>query len=210
MSQLKFAVLDFGVSHLTTRQIKERLPGIKQVSLVDQRLKELPRLMASDWARCQQFPQHILAAARQAVDKNAVTRFRPQVFVFTLDASEPMLREAMGNHVICTFTATPERYQEHLHAMQQLDMVCELVDALKRCSNDDPAFTKISQSLELTPQERATITMHPALVQAMLEDYQLVAQRLAQPLKTWLSAGWTPAPVKQPQSKYHAPIAIHA
>ena len=47
MSQLKFAVLDFGVSHLTTRQIKERLPGIKRVGLVDQRLKELPALMGT-------------------------------------------------------------------------------------------------------------------------------------------------------------------
>ena len=77
MSQLKFAVLDFGVSHLTTRQIKERLPGIKRVGLVDQRLKELPALMGTAWEQCPQFAQHILGAAQQAVDANAATRFRP-------------------------------------------------------------------------------------------------------------------------------------
>lgn len=210
MNQLKFAVLDFGVSHLTTRQIKERLPGIKRVGLVDQRLKELPALMGAQWERCPQFALHILGAARQAVDANAATRFRPQVFVFSMEASESILREAMGHHAICTFTATPDEYHAHLHAMQQLDMVCTLVDALQRCSSVDPAFTRISQALELTPQERATITMHPALVQAMLEDYALVAQRLAQPLKAWLNAGWEPAPTKKPLSKYHAPIALHA
>jgi hypothetical protein len=210
MSQLKFAVLDFGVSHLTTRQIKERLPGIKRVSLVDQRLKELPALMGTAWEKCPQFAQHTLGATRQAVDPSATTRFRPQVFVFSMDASESILRDAMGQHVICTFTATPDLYQEHLHAMQQLDMVCGLVDAIQLCSSNDPTFTRISQALELTPQERATITMHPALVQAMLEDYQLVAQRLAQPLKVWLDTGWEPAPLKQPLSPYHAPIALHA
>lgn len=210
MSQLKFAVLDFGVSHLTTRQIKERLPGIKRVSLVDQRLKELPALMGTAWEQCPQFAQHTLGAARQVVDLSAATRFRPQVFVFTMDASEPILREAMGHHVVCTFTATPELYQEHLQAMQQLDMVCGLVDALQRCSSADSTFTRISHALELTPQERATITMHPELVQAMLDDYDLVAQRVAKPLKTWLDAGWAPAPIKPPLSRYHAPIALHA
>ncbi len=210
MSQLKFAVLDFGVSHLTTRQIKERLPGIKRVSLVDQRLKELPALMGGAWERCQQFALHILGATRQAVDPSTATRFRPQVFVFSMDASEPILRDAMGHHVICTFAATPDLYQEHLHAMQQLDMVCNLVDSLQRCSSSDPTFTRMSQALELTPQERTTIAMHPALVQAMLEDYALVVQRLTQPLKAWLSAGWEPAPLKPPRSPYHAPIALHA
>ena len=210
MSQLKFAVLDFGVSHLTTRQIKERLPGIKRVGLVDQRLKELPALMGTAWDQCPQFAQHILGAARQAVDTNAATRFRPQVFVFSMEASEPVLREAMGHHAICTFIATPQDYQAHMHAMQQLDMVCGLVDALQRCSSVDPTFARISQALELTPHERATISMHPALVQAMLEDYALVTQRLAQPLRAWLSAGWEPAPVKKPLSPYHAPITLHA
>jgi hypothetical protein len=210
MSQLKFAVLDFGVSHLTTRQIKERLPGIKRVSLVDQRLKALPALMGAAWEKCPQFAQHTLSASRQAVDASATTRFRPQVFVFTMDASESTLREAMGHHVVCTFTATPQLYQEHLHAMQQLDMVCDLVDALQRCSSADPTFTRISQALALTPQERATISMHPALVQAMLDDYHLVAQRLAKPIKIWLDAGWAPAPVKPTLSPYHAPIALHA
>jgi hypothetical protein len=210
MSQLKFAVLDFGVSHLTTRQIKERLPGIKRVGLVDQRLKELPALMGAAWEPCQQFAQHILGAARQAVDASAAARFRPQVFVFSMDASEPILREAMGLHTICTFTATPDQYLAHLHSIQQLDMVCGLVEALQRCSNADPTFTRISQALELTPQERATITMHPELVQAMLEDYDLVAQRLKRPLTAWLDAGWKPAPMKAPLSLYHAPIALHA
>lgn len=210
MNQLKFAVLDFGVSHLTTRQIKERLPGIKRVSLVDQRLKALPALMGTAWDQCPQFAQHTLSASRQAVDTSTASRFRPQVFVFTMDASEPLLREAMGHHVVCTFTATPEQYQEHLHAMQQLDMVCGLIDALQRCSSNDPTFTRISQAIELTPKERATITMHPELVQAMLEDYNLVFQRVAKPLKTWLDAGWTPAPAKPPLSRYHAPIALHA
>lgn len=210
MSQLKFAILDFGVSHLTTRQIKERLPGIKRVSLVDQRLKELPALMGTAWERCPQFAQHILGAARQAVDTSNVARFRPQVFVFSMDASESILREAMGHHAICTFIATPDQYQAHVHAMQQLDMVCGLVDALRRYSSADPTFTRISQALELTPKERATISMHPALVQAMLEDYDLVTQRLAQPLKAWLDAGWEPPPIKTPLSQYHAPIALHA
>ncbi len=210
MSQLKFAVLDFGVSHLTTREIKEKLPGIKRVGLVDQRLKKLPALMHAEWDDCTKFAEHILDAARQAVDPTAATRFRPQVFVFCMDTSEALLREAMGTHVICTFIAAPERYKANVHAMGQLDKVSRLIDGLQRCSNDDPTFALISRELELTPQEKTTITMHPALVQAMLDDYRVVEKRLTQPLKAWLNAGWEPPPAKiAPKFNYDIlPIAV--
>jgi hypothetical protein len=91
-----------------------------------------------------------------------------------------------------------------MHAMHQLDMVSGLIDGLQRCSSNDPTFARISQELELTPQEKNTITMHPALVQAMMEDYRVVEQRLAQPLKKWLNAGWGPAPAKRTTIRPHA------
>lgn len=203
MSQLHFAVLDFGVSHLTTREIKEKLPGIKRVGLVDQRLKKLPALMQTGWDDCSKFAEHILAAARQAVDPAPATRFRPQVFVFSLDASEELLREAMGPQVICAFTATAAEYHSRMHAMHQLDMVSGLIDGLQRCSSNDPTFARISQELELSKQEKTTITMHPALVQAMMDDYRVVEQRLAQPLKKWLNPGWGPALAKRVTIKPH-------
>lgn len=198
MNQLKFAVLDFGVSHLTTREIKEKLPGIRRVGLVDQRLKKLPALMGHGWDGCNTFAEHILAAAQQAVDPAPATRFRPQVFVFSLDASEALLRDAVDNHVVCAFTATPVDYQARMHAMAQLDRVASLIHGLQCCSSNDPTFARISQELELTPQEKTTITMHPALVQAMMDDYRVVRTRLAQPLATWLNAGWGPEQPKRP------------
>ena len=149
MSQLHFAVLDFGVSHLTTREIKEKLPGIKRVGLVDQRLKKLPALMQTGWDDCSKFAEHILAAARQAVDPAPATRFRPQVFVFSLDASEELLREAMGPQVICAFTATAADYHSRMHAMHQLDMVSGLIDGLQRCSSNDPTSEMASDCSEV-------------------------------------------------------------
>lgn len=214
MTPLHFAVLDFGVSHLTTREIKEKLPGIKRVGLVDQRLKKLPALMGHDWDDCNKFAEHILDAARQAVDTAASSRFRPQVFVFSVEASEELLREAMDTRVICTFTAEPADYKAKIHAMQQLNIVSSLIDGLQRCSSNDPTFALMSRELELTPQEKTTVTMHPALVQAMMDDYRVVERRLAQPLKAWLNAGWgTPTPksvTKSPHEYVTYPIGIDA